>query len=145
MNTFKRILKYTKSYRLLMSLSIFTSIIYATLNSISIWLVGTMLGNIMGAQPTLTQDPKSLNEHLNYFIQNLIGTGDALNQLKNLCMLLIIIFISKNILFYISKIIMSYVQHNVITNIRIKLFKLIDGSLCLMLALGGQIRIKCRY
>ena len=123
MNTFKRILKYTKSYRLLMSLSIFTSIIYATLNSISIWLVGTMLGNIMGAQPTLTQDPKSLNEHLNYFIQNLIGTGDALNQLKNLCMLLIIIFISKNILFYISKIIMSYVQHNVITNIRIKLFK----------------------
>ena len=113
MNTFKRILKYTKSYRLLMSLSIFTSIIYATLNSISIWLVGTMLGNIMGAQPTLTQDPKSLNEHLNYFIQNLIGTGDALNQLKNLCMLLIIIFISKNILFYISKIII--IVKNILT------------------------------
>ena len=83
MNTFKRILKYTKSYRLLMSLSVFASIIYATLNSISIWLVGTMLGNIMGSQPTLIQDPKSFNEYLNYLIQNLIGTGDVLIQLKN--------------------------------------------------------------
>tara|TARA_Y100001936_G_C16084013_1_gene680132 strand:+ start:632 stop:2434 length:1803 start_codon:yes stop_codon:yes gene_type:complete len=123
MKTFKRILKYTKSYRILMGFSIFASIIYATLNSISIWLIGTMLGNIMGSNSELIENPESLNEYLNYFIQNLIGSGNALSQLKNLCILLIIIFISKNILFYVSKLIMSYVQHNVITNIRIKLFK----------------------
>tara|TARA_Y100001968_G_scaffold26203_1_gene20433 strand:- start:165 stop:1916 length:1752 start_codon:yes stop_codon:yes gene_type:complete len=106
-----------------MGFSIFASIIYATLNSISIWLIGTMLGNIMGSNSELIENPESLNEYLNYFIQNLIGSGNALSQLKNLCILLIIIFISKNILFYVSKLIMSYVQHNVITNIRIKLFK----------------------
>tara|TARA_Y100001970_G_scaffold4098_1_gene4806 strand:+ start:114 stop:1778 length:1665 start_codon:yes stop_codon:yes gene_type:complete len=77
----------------------------------------------MGSNSELIENPESLNEYLNYFIQNLIGSGNALSQLKNLCILLIIIFISKNILFYVSKLIMSYVQHNVITNIRIKLFK----------------------
>ena len=47
----------------------------------------------------------------------------AIEQLKILCILLTLIFIFKNILFYISNLIMSYVQNNVITNIRIKLFR----------------------
>ena len=123
MNIFKRILKYTKSYRLLISVSILSSIIYVILNSLSIWLIGTMLGNIMASEVIHIENPTTLNEHLNYFIQNIIGTGNQIERLKTLCILLISIFITKNILFYISNLIMSYIQNSVITNIRVKLFK----------------------
>ncbi len=103
--------------------SIFSSIIYVVLNSLSIWLIGTMLGNIMSGDPSSIQSPSNLNEQLNFLIQNLIGKGTQLEQIKRLCFMLGVIFLSKNILFYISNLIMAYVQNNVITKIRIKLFQ----------------------
>jgi len=123
MNTFIRILQFTKSYRAIMILSVIASIIYVLLNSMSIWLIGTMLANVMGGNSLSIVNPTTLNEHLNFFIQNLIGRGQQIDQLKMLCILLTIIFISKNILFYTSNLIMSYVQNNVITDIRVLLFK----------------------
>jgi len=103
--------------------SIFSSIVYVILNSLSIWLIGTMLGNIMSGDPSSIQSPTNLNEQLNFLIQNLIGKGTQLEQIKRLCIMLGVIFLSKNILFYISNLIMAYVQNNVITKIRIKLFQ----------------------
>ena len=123
MKTFIRILQFTKSYRAIMILSVIASIIYVLLNSMSIWLIGTMLANVMGGNSLSIVNPTTLNEHLNFFIQNLIGRGQQIDQLKMLCILLTIIFISKNILFYTSNLIMSYVQNNVITDIRVLLFK----------------------
>lgn len=123
MNTFIRILQFTKSYRAIMILSVIASIIYVLLNSMSIWLIGTMLANVMGGNSLSIVNPTTLNEHLNFFIQNLIGRGQQIDQLKMLCILLTIIFISKNILFYTSNLIMAYVQNNVITDIRVLLFK----------------------
>ncbi len=123
MKIFKRILKYTKSYRLLISISIFFSIIYVMLNSVSIWLIGTMLGNIMNPTTKTIENPTSINEYFNYYIQKVIGNGTPIEQLKMLCILLALIFIIKNILFYISNTIISYVQNKVITKIRVKLFK----------------------
>ena len=46
--------------------SIFSSIIYVVLNSLSIWLIGTMLGNIMSGDPSSIQSPSNLNEQLNF-------------------------------------------------------------------------------
>ena len=106
-----------------MILSVIASIIYVLLNSISIWLIGTMLANVMGGNSLSIVNPTTLNEHLNFFIQTLIGRGQQIDQLKMLCILLTIIFISKNILFYTSNLIMAYVQNNVITDIRVLLFK----------------------
>ncbi len=123
MKTFKRIFSYTKSFRLLILLSIIYSIFYVVLNSMSIWLIGTMLGNVMTDNSLIVANPNNLNEYLNYLVQNLIGSGSQIEQLKSLCILLAIIFIVKNILFYLSNLIMAYVQNNVITTIRIKLFK----------------------
>jgi subfamily B ATP-binding cassette protein MsbA len=123
MKIFKRILKYTKSYRLLISISIFFSIIYVILNSASIWLIGTMLGNIMNPTTKIIENPASINDYFNHFIQKLIGSGTSIEQLKMLCILLTSIFIIKNTLFYISNTIISYIQNKVITKIRIKLFK----------------------
>ena len=127
MKLFKRILTYIKPYRLLMLLSGLFSLTYVLLNSISIWLIGTMLSDIMGEKSKIINDPSSINEHLNYYIQNTIGNGTPIEQLKNLCLLLIFTFILKNILFYLSTIIIQYIQNKAITKIRIKLFEHISS------------------
>ena len=80
----------------------------------------------MSGDPSSIQSPSNLNEQLNFLIQNLIGKGTQLEQIKRLCIMLCVIFLSKNILFYISNLIMAYVQNNVITKIRIKLFQHIN-------------------
>ena len=123
MKIFKRLLRYAKSYRLIISISVLFSIISVILNSSSIWLIGTMLGNIMSPSNSQILNPSNLNEYINYLIYSFLGSESPIEQLKNLCYLLLFIFISKNILFYISKTIISYVQNKVITKIRIKLFE----------------------
>ena len=123
MKIFKRLLRYAKSYRLIISISVLFSIISVILNSSSIWLIGTMLGNIMSPSNSQILNPSNINEYINYLIYSFLGSESPIEQLKNLCYLLLFIFISKNILFYISKTIISYVQNKVITKIRIKLFE----------------------
>ena len=127
MQIFLRILKFIHSYRSLMFISVLSSIIYVILNSLSIWLIGTMLGNIMSGESYVTQNPSNLNEKLNFIVQNFIGQGSQLEQIKSLCIMLGLIFIFKNILYYISNLTMAYVQSNVITKIRIKLFRHISS------------------
>jgi len=126
MHTFNRILKYTKSYRLMIFISIITSITYALLNSASIWLIGNMLGNVMNNNNQSLSDTNSIKSQINQFIESMIGNGSSLERLQSLCVLLVIIFISKNILLYISNVIISFVQNKVIMNIRISLFKHIN-------------------
>ena len=123
MKTFKRLLSFAKEYKILIVFSILFSFISVVLNSSSIWLIGTMLGNIMNAETRIITDPSNVNEYLNFLIQTLIGYGTPIEQLKTLCYILTAVFILKNLLFYISKNIISYVQNKVITKIRIKLFK----------------------
>ena len=49
-------------------------------------------------------EPNSLNEHLNFLIQNLIGTGSQIEQLKSLCILWITLIVhSKNWLVHKGK------------------------------------------
>ena len=110
-----------------MFISVLSSIIYVILNSLSIWLIGTMLGNIMSGESFVIQNPSNLNEKLNFIVQNFIGQGSQLEQIKSLCIMLGLIFIFKNILYYISNLTMAYVQSNVITKIRIKLFRHISS------------------
>ena len=126
MKIFKRLLRYAKSYKFILFLSICFSILSVFLNSISIWLIGTILSNIMNPNIEYINDPKSINEYLNYLIQKIIGIGNQIEQLKMLCLLLILIFIIKNILFYVSNTIISYVQNRVVTNLRTELFQYIN-------------------
>ena len=126
MKIFKRLLRYAKSYKFILFLSICFSIVSVFLNSISIWLIGTILSNIMNPNIEYINDPKSINEYLNYLIQKIIGIGSQIEQLKMLCLLLILIFIIKNILFYVSNTIISYVQNRVVTNLRTELFQYIN-------------------
>jgi subfamily B ATP-binding cassette protein MsbA len=52
----------------------------------------------------------------------LIGNGSQLEQLKMLCLILVISYIMKNVFFYINNVSMSYVQNRMIMDIRNQLF-----------------------
>jgi len=65
----------------------------------------------------------SINQKLEQMAQTLIGSGSQLEQLKMLCIILLISFLFKNIFFYINNVSLSFVQNKMIQDIRNKVFK----------------------
>ena len=123
MKTYLRILSFAKPYKILIFISIITSLIFIVMNSLSIWMIGSLLSTIIsGDSPVNIESINSLNNQLKLWTQTLMGTGTQLEQLKRLCISLVIIFLIKNVSLYISQVILSFVQNKMIGNIRKKLF-----------------------
>ena len=123
MKLYFRILKYIKPYRTLVILSLMCSFIFITMNSLSVWMIGSLISTIINPdiQPII-KDPTTINDTLKLFTQQLIGSGTKIEQLKTLCGLMIIIFLLKNISLYISRVTMSFAQNRLISDIRDELF-----------------------
>ncbi len=123
MKTYLRILSFAKPYKILILISIITSLIFIVMNSLSIWMIGSLLSTIISGDPPVNiESINSLNNQLKLWTQTLMGTGTQLEQLKRLCISLVIIFLIKNVSLYISQVILSFVQNKMIGNIRKKLF-----------------------
>ena len=128
MKTYLRILNYVKPYKFLVLITILTSLVFVIMNSLSIWMIGTLISTIINPETIVNQpDPNSLNEQFKLWTQQLIGNGNQLKQLKSLCILLFSIFILKNIAFYTSQICLAFVENNMMGDIRNKLFKHIQN------------------
>ena len=123
MKLYLRILKYIKPYRILVLLSLLSSFIFVTMNSLSVWMIGSLISTIINPESApLIKNPITINDNLKLFTQYLIGTGNKIDQLQSLCLLMIIIFMIKNIFLYISRVCMSFVQNKLIGDIRDQLF-----------------------
>lgn len=123
MKLYFRILKYIKPYRTLVILSLLCSFIFIAMNSLSVWMIGSLISAIINPDKIpIIENPETLNDTLKLFTQKLIGDGTKVEQLKTLCGLMIIIFLIKNISLYISKVTMSFTQNKLISDIRDELF-----------------------
>ena len=123
MKTYFRILHYIRPYRELVVLTMLVSIVFVLMNSLSVWIVGSLINTIISPESRgFIENPVSINEHLKVWTQNLIGHGSKVEQLKSLCILLLGIFAVKNISFYVSRVSLSFVQNKMINDIRNKLF-----------------------
>jgi len=126
MKTFIRILSYTLPYKLLIILSFISSFFYGIFNALSLWVVGSLIGTIMGSKSdsiSVNQDSNSFIQTIENYMNSIIANSDLAQQLKMVCILLFISFIFKNIFFYINSISLAKVQINVIRDIRNKLYK----------------------
>ena len=124
MKLYFRILKYIKPYRVLVILSLLSSIIFVAMNSLSVWMIGSLISTILNPADTIPiPNPDTINGTLKKFTQYLIGTGTKTEQLKTLCLLMIVIFMIKNIFLYISRVAMSFTQNRLIADIRNELFE----------------------
>ena len=124
MKTYNRVLNFARPYNLTVLLSLLSSFLYVIINALSLWMISTLVSNIM--MPNIK--PKKLEaitfyNKLELYLQSMLGEGTQLGQLKSLCIMLLICFLLKNLFFYINNISLAYVQNNMISDIRNKLFK----------------------
>ena len=124
MNLYLRVLSYVKPYKLNVVFSLLSSIFFVVFNAISIWMVSTLISTIMDSPKIAKLENSSLNfnDKLEQLTYQLIGTGTQLEQLQNLCIILILCYLLKNIFIYINNVLLSYVQYNMIMDIRTETF-----------------------
>ncbi len=109
----------------MVALSLLSSVLFVLLNAFSIWMISSLISTIMnpgkGSDVISVQDSTLLNK-LETLTQQLIGNGSQLDQLGQLCIILIISYILKNLFFYINNVSISFIQNRMIMDIRNQLF-----------------------
>lgn len=118
MKTLIRLGAFFKPYKFILCISITASLLYALFNVASLWVVGTLIGNLFGSSTLNTHDLNSLNGNINHFLTSLISSESQIIQLKMICILLFITFLFKNIFYYINWVGISYIQLNIVKNLR---------------------------
>ena len=118
MKTLIRLGAFFKPYKFILCISIIASLLYALFNVASLWVVGTLIGNLFGSSTLNTHDLNSINGNINHFLTNLISSESQIIQLKMICILLFITFLLKNIFYYINWVGISYIQLNIVKNLR---------------------------
>jgi len=125
MNLYLRVLSYVKPYRLMVVLSLLSSLLYVMMNAFSIWMISSLISTIMkpsGVTKIIPLNENTLHDKLEVFTHQLIGNGTQLEQLGQLCIILVIAYLFKNLFFYINNVSVSYVQNRMIMDIRNQLF-----------------------
>ena len=112
-------------------LSTLAALVYVALNSASIWLIASLINNIVMDFEQLLADHTrlaeqgalSLNEKLKFWSNGLILRDTAQETLKVLCLTIMVVFLAKNVFLYLKNISMTLVQYHLITEMRNRLYK----------------------
>ena len=126
---YSRLGKLIFPYWPVLLVSTISALIYVVFNSLSIWLTASLINNILTDFDKLVENHKvlsneinSLNDQLKYWTNELILRDSPLETVKILCIIILAVFIIKNIFLYIKNICLTYVQYNLITKIRNDLY-----------------------
>ncbi len=127
---FKRIIEFVKPERLFMSISLLNGIFFVIFNSISIWLTASLVNNVLidfdqlvlDQERLLAQEAPNLNERLKIAVNEFILRETNIETLKVLCVIIILIFLLKNIFLYLKNLSMSYVQLRIVTHLRNRIY-----------------------
>ena len=126
----KQIFKILNGEWPFLSISLVTSLFFVLFNSISIWLIASLLNSIFSNYDQLIteykilllKDNPTLNEKLKLFANDFILRESPVETLKILCLLIISIFIAKNIFLYLKNLSMAFVQLRIVTLLRNRLY-----------------------
>ncbi|MFC1538212.1 ABC transporter ATP-binding protein [Candidatus Latescibacterota bacterium] len=131
MKPFLRVLKYIFNYKLLFLTAVLCSLIYASMNGFSVYLIGPFLNQIFQADVIIEQNPEQYEElgkldKIQYFLKkkvnDILGSGSPREVLTRLCILIIIVVLLKNFFSYMQGYIMAFVEQGVIRNLREDLY-----------------------
>jgi len=128
---YKRLFKLISRYWPYLVGSTFAALLYVAFNSASIWFTASLLNSILGNfQEFLAEHETfrnatdlSINQQFKYWTNELILRESSFDTLKVLSIVIIIIFILKNLFLYIKNILLTHVQYNFITELRNNLYK----------------------
>jgi subfamily B ATP-binding cassette protein MsbA len=128
---YKRMFKLVIQHWPYLLLSTLASLIYVVLNSASIWLTASLINNILMDFQQLVADHSqltgenslTLNEKLKFWTDGFILRGTPQETLKVLCLIIMVVFLTKNIFLYMKNYFMTVVQFHLITEMRNRLYK----------------------
>ena len=112
-------------------ISSISAIIFVLLNSTSMWLVASLINNVLTDFDKIVESQMewasrsnlTMNEKLKYWTNVLILRETPANSLKVLCITLLSVFFTKNIFLYIKNILLRIVELKLVKDIRDKLYK----------------------
>ena len=123
MKYYSKIVEFVKPYKWWLLLSLLFSFLYVIMNTASLWMVSSLISNILNPDNFSTTSNNTIIGYLEKLTFQMIGEGDSLHKLKMLCMLLFLTYLFKNIFLYISEVTMAFVNNKMIMDIRCKVFK----------------------
>jgi subfamily B ATP-binding cassette protein MsbA len=139
MKTYIRILEYVKPYWKHLLLSIICTVLFALLNGISIYLTIPLLDTLFNesAKKDVISQTSAVNKTMailpewiiklkddisssfNHFVQN----GDKMHALFNICLLVLVSFLLKNIFGYLQAYFLAYTENASMTDLRDDAYK----------------------
>jgi len=128
---YKRLAKLVLKYWYFLLCSTIAAVLFVFLNSLSIWLTASLINNILTDFDSIILEQKqwsdssdlNLNKTIKYLSNKLILKDTQLESLKQLCWVIFIVFLFKNIFLYIKNILVSKVQYSLIVQIRNDLYR----------------------
>ncbi len=128
---YKRLLRLIKPYWRQLTGSTFAALFYVAFNSASIWFTASLLNSILGNfQEFITEHEAfrnaadlSLNQQIKFWTNEFILRDTAFETLRVLSMVIVLVFVLKNLSLYIKNILLTHVQYNFITELRNSLYK----------------------
>ncbi len=127
---YTRLFKLVGKYWYYLLGSTIAAFIFVAFNSLSIWLMASLLNSIIADFDSVIQQNEllkssseiSFNDQLKLWTNSLILQNNAVETLKMLCMYLLAAFAIKNVFLYLKNILLTYVQFQLITELRNRLY-----------------------
>ena len=112
-------------------ISSLSAIIFVLLNSTSMWLVASLINNVLSDFDKIVQSQMEWankttltpNEQLKYWTNILILRETPAESLKVLCLTLLVVFFTKNIFLYTKNILLRVVELKLVKDIRDRLYQ----------------------
>jgi ATP-binding cassette, subfamily B, bacterial MsbA len=128
---YKRLLWLIKPYWKYLAGSTLAALFYVAFNSASIWFTASLLNSILGNFQEFLMEHEafrnatdlSLNQQFKYWTNEFILRDTAFETLKVLSIIIIIVFVLKNLFLYIKNVLLTHVQYSFITELRNNLYK----------------------
>ena len=88
MKYYSKIVEFVKPYKWWLLLSLLFSFLYVIMNTASLWMVSSLISNILNPDNFSTTSNNTIIGYLEKLTFQMIGEGDSLHKLKMLCILL---------------------------------------------------------
>jgi subfamily B ATP-binding cassette protein MsbA len=137
MRTYWRVLRYLRSYKRQLGLSILFSICFSVFSGLSIYLTIPLLetlfqggGATAPAEQQVTQAPAAIpgwltgvKESLSGAFQQLVFRADPRDSLLNICLVILLAFFFKNLFGYLQSNLMTIVEQSLVRDLRDDLYR----------------------
>ena len=133
MRIFFRILRYLRPYWRRLALSIVCTVFYSVFSGASIYLSIPLVETLFDQSSSQVQTPPRNSvvpneivggkQQLENLIKSLIFTGSKTESLFKICVVILIVFLLKNLFGYVQSYLMAYVEQGLMMDIRNELYR----------------------